>query len=187
MRPILANDTIDSMKGSFLNIMTVVILVGCYRISEHQDENRDEDNSNIDSSSDPFVDSETDTTSGQRGTGVWCDSTSGLYWQNPPYNQKTFKNDAIEYCGNLSLDNYDDWRLPKIQELITLIRGCDSIECGVTDPGCLEFSCGQGADCRPCSPSRRSWQRWVLLGSCSCWFLRRGFSIFLKPRLVRKL
>jgi Protein of unknown function (DUF1566) len=83
---------------------------------------------------------------------VWEDSTSGLMWQNASdccYR----RGDAESYCQNLSLGEYDDWRLPSISELRSLIRGCDATEtggsCGVTDD-CLEKSCRDDS-CYECS------------------------------------
>jgi hypothetical protein len=95
-------------------------------------------------------------------SGNWYDANSGLCWQNPPPDQEFTWEDAALYCDNLSLGGFDDWRLPDIQELISIMRGCvdgdttgdlSSSECGVTDPDCLNYDCLQQG-CKSCDPQQ---------------------------------
>jgi len=85
--------------------------------------------------------------------GVCFDNDSGLTWEEPI--EKEFKkwNEAVAYCENLQLDNHDDWRLPTISELRTLIRGCPSTEpggiCGISD-SCLSTTCEVNRSCMSC-------------------------------------
>ncbi|MBZ0272639.1 DUF1566 domain-containing protein [bacterium] len=85
--------------------------------------------------------------------GTWTDSSSGLTWQDPPLGKSLNWEEAIEYCENLDLDGHDDWRLPTISELRSLVRGCDATEpgvgfCAVTD-ACTDSDCSSNA-CRGC-------------------------------------
>ncbi len=83
----------------------------------------------------------------------WEDETSSLYWQNPEPGTGslcTFCNwdEASDFCSGLELGGHSDWRLPLIQELISLVRGCNQDDCEVTDPDCLEASCND--QCNSC-------------------------------------
>ncbi len=79
------------------------------------------------------------------------DSSSNLVWQNPPLFDLLPWKDADQYCEDLVAGGKDDWRLPDIDELKTLIRGCDTAQCDVTDPGCLQLSCKDSdPDCDWC-------------------------------------
>lgn len=57
---------------------------------------------------------------------IVIDSKTGLQWQdnykdNGNIKQLTWK-DAIAYCEGLTLDGYDDWRLPNIYELRSIVE-----------------------------------------------------------------
>jgi Protein of unknown function (DUF1566) len=80
-------------------------------------------------------------------SGVWTDPDSGLTWMDPPMQfQDNVKNweAAKAACAALDLDGQTDWRLPTIEELRTLIRGCPSTmpggTCEVTD-ACQDSTC----------------------------------------------
>ncbi len=84
----------------------------------------------------------------------WGDSTSGLCWQNPPSSSTMFASDAVTHCEDMTFGGHNDWRLPDIDELRSLIRGCEvngsDGACGVTDPGCLnKGTCRDG--CTSCA------------------------------------
>ena len=66
---------------------------------------------------------------------VCTDGDTGLVWQKEPTGDYMVWEDAQAHCDALSLDGFDDWRLPSISELRTLIRGCPETKsdgsCGV--------------------------------------------------------
>lgn len=84
--------------------------------------------------------------------GVVCtDSLSGLIWQHDADCCYDWQ-DAKTYCENLDLGGYSDWRLPSLDELRTLVRGCDATvtggDCTVTG-ACLDFAC-RNTPCNGC-------------------------------------
>ncbi|MCC6160422.1 MAG: DUF1566 domain-containing protein [Deltaproteobacteria bacterium] len=88
---------------------------------------------------------------------TWTDPTSGLTWLVEPLPFQSgwaFWPDALEACETLACSGYDDWRLPTISELRSLIRGCASTQfggsCGVTDD-CLWVDDCWGDGCSNCA------------------------------------
>ncbi len=77
------------------------------------------------------------------------DHATGLLWERAGNLQYTSHESAIMYCNNLSLAGFDDWRLPTIDELRTIIAGCPATmpggSCTASDPGCLGESCRPSA------------------------------------------
>ena len=110
------------------------------------------------------------------GTPLECsftDPATGLCWQEPPAPTARKWQDALSYCKAGGL------RLPKVQELRTLIRGCGTSECMVTDPDCLSSMCRQGAECSACDehagpgPGGCYWDI-SLTGSCDWYWTSSG-------------
>lgn len=55
------------------------------------------------------------------GDGTVSDLTTGLMWQKSPGDKKTF-DDAVKGASKTKLGGYNDWRLPTIKELYSLIN-----------------------------------------------------------------
>ena len=55
------------------------------------------------------------------GDGTVTDTVTGLMWQQTMDSKMTF-DEAIEYANNAKLGRYDDWRIPNIKELFSLIN-----------------------------------------------------------------
>ena len=53
-------------------------------------------------------------------TKIVTDNETDLQWQDNESATRTWKN-AIKYCEDLTLGNYDDWRLPNINELLSIV------------------------------------------------------------------
>lgn len=83
----------------------------------------------------------------------------GNMWSARSEKEMTF-NDAKDYCRHLTELEHNDWRLPTIDELRTLIKDCPKTEehgsCGFTDECLLEiieedydydFTCDEDSDC----------------------------------------
>ena len=79
-------------------------------------------------------------------------------WSLPRYETSYTQAAAIQFCDELELAGYSDWRLPKIEELTTLIRGCvdgqatgdfSRSTCTIGD-SCLASSCIDDPHCESC-------------------------------------
>jgi Protein of unknown function (DUF1566) len=116
----------------FILISTLAISLACSGGNDNDGKEKD----------DPGFGGEDDDDSNQGA--VWTDSDTGLWWQIVPEEKIRDFKDAIDYCEDLILGEFDDWRLPTISELRSVVRDCPNIEaggkCEVTD-NCLSFEC----------------------------------------------
>jgi len=56
----------------------------------------------------------------ENGDGTVTDTNTDLMWQQDGTSQRTWEG-ALAYCENLTLAGYNDWRLPNINELHSLV------------------------------------------------------------------
>jgi hypothetical protein len=106
------------------------------------------------------------------GQCPFSDVTTGLCWQDPPAEKSFTRSAAIAYCDAITDRGFADWRLPTVDELVSLVRGKDMSTCRAVDPRCLAPGCGQARPCsdldQPASPTGCYWDR-KLAGPCS-WY-----------------
>lgn len=95
-------------------------------------------------------------------------------WQNPSSEERMDWYEATQYCNDLVLDGYSDWRLPTIGELRYLIEGCEGSEapdgaCRVTDE-CVDHSLCSDEGCWGCEdeqgPNDGCYWKDELMGYC---------------------
>jgi len=109
----------------------------------------------------------------KRTQPYWVDPASGLTWENPPSEEERDRHSATAYCQNLDLGGFKDWRLPTIDELRTLIRGCPATQdggtCNVEEENCKSISC-RDMSCRGCPrievPANKCFWPKVIEGEC---------------------
>lgn len=120
-----------------------------------------------DADSDSDTDTDTDTDSDTNfgfdcGRDTCTDFSTGIVWQRVPAETGFNFDAARKHCSDLVLAENTDWRLPNIQELVTLLRGCvDGTEtgdesmstCEMTPAGCASSnSCEDTLSCSYCDP-----------------------------------
>lgn len=115
----------------------------------------------------------------------------GLLWQLSPPDRSMIHEQAVVYCAGSRLGGFEDWRLPTISELRTLIWGCPGRQwggaCKVADPGCLSKTCHAAASCGHCKEKAGPdggcyWEPGLWQGSCTdAWFYwsSSGFDKFV--------
>ncbi len=132
--------------------------------------------SDTDADTDTDTDADTDSSTEEyidcSGPDVWYDSTSGLCWENPGEDSNMRFFEASNTCQFSFVGGYDDWRLPNIDELRSLIRDCPETETGGVCPiedgsSYLDIS----VDCEGCgtltdSLLGRCFQDPILIGDC---------------------
>ncbi len=72
-----------------------------------------------------------------KGDGTISDAATGLTWQQDDGGSSMAWEDALAYCENLELAEADDWRLPNVKELQSLVdygRSPDTTNSAAIDP-----------------------------------------------------
>ncbi|MCK9523892.1 MAG: DUF1566 domain-containing protein [Proteobacteria bacterium] len=100
--------------------------------------------SESDSDNGPDTDTNTPDTSDPL---TWVDETTGLEWQVTPPEKGMEAWYAMKYCEDLDLNGRQDWRLPNLSELRSLIRGCPATETGGACPLTSECLDIEGGSC----------------------------------------
>ena len=54
------------------------------------------------------------------GDNTVTDNVTGLMWQQIPETDKQTWQEAVDYCNNLELGGYTDWRMPTVKELYSI-------------------------------------------------------------------
>ncbi|MCZ7582687.1 MAG: DUF1566 domain-containing protein [Deltaproteobacteria bacterium] len=94
-----------------------------------------------------------DNDSHHEDASVWTDPVTGLMWEVTPSSGFVNWDEARDHCDTLASDGHNDWRLPTISELRSLVRGCDRTDfdgpCPVSEE-CAERACQTG-DCFACN------------------------------------
>ena len=97
-------------------------------------------------------------------SGTPCyDPESEITWSAKSADQMTW-DDAVSYCENLEEYGYDDWRMPNIDELRTVVRNCEGSQTG-------------GA-CQVSDPDHLSSSDWS--GSCACDYIENNNGYYSK-------
>jgi len=102
--------------------------------------------------------------------GVYYDTGRGLMWQITPDPTYYAQYNAEEHCANLTIGDLDDWYLPDISQLRSLLVGCDKTDlggqCNIDVAGCTESSCRSG-NCDGCSRTDTCYWHTFWQGECS--------------------
>ena len=133
---------------------------------------------------------------------VFADTDSGLGWQNPSNYHADYAPEPIPegehhsvdwaaaaaYCEDLTWGGFDDWRLPSIDALRTLVDGCPSQafegSCPVHNNGCPAGDCID--ECPACDEENGPYWKTGLMGPAVAPSRTQGWSIdFLTAELSK--
>ena len=103
--------------------------------------------------------------------GVWVDESTGLMWQNEGVSLYGDEKRSVlmdDYCGKFTLAGYEDWRMPDIGELRSIIDHCEAMEtggsCGVSAT-CTDFyDCWSEESCQACERNNSGYLKEGLQG-----------------------
>lgn len=149
-----------------MNRISMLLLVLLWALSSVSCTEEDQETSISDTDTntekDPGPDTGSDSAVDTNCHSSWGfrDPNTGLCWQNPPDVHYMDWQQATDYCNDLATGGFTDWRMPDIDELISLLRGCnDGIageahtlsNCTMIPAGCATTdSCEEYASCGQC-------------------------------------
>jgi len=111
-------------------------------VDDSDDDDDDDDNDDNDVDDDDSDDDDNELI--DNGDGTASDDATGLMWQLVPDDNAMTWNDAVAHCEALTLADRDDWRLPTLDEMRSIVRGCAHTVTGgdcPTDDECLTWDC----------------------------------------------
>lgn len=148
------------MRAPLFAILIALVALDCSSVgsSAHAPDASASDtdsDTDVDTDVDGDTDTDADTGTGEcTGVCTWVDESTGLVWQNPPLDNRVYYENATAYCDGLELEGHDEWRLPTLSELRSLIRGCPLTvtggDCQLADD-CLTVECYEGEACNGCA------------------------------------
>ncbi len=112
----------------------------------------DGDTADGDTADGDTADGDTADGDSQPQESIWCDPVTNICWQDPPSPETMAQTDMVQYCDDLIWAGHQYWRAPCINDLRTLISGCNTTATGGDCPvsiNCLDLSCITG-DCAGC-------------------------------------
>jgi hypothetical protein len=76
----------------------------------------------------------------------WTDSSTGLMWQSGEVQNRTWQ-EAMDYCDGLDYEGYTDWKLPNLDELKSLVKGCDKTASCTVTTSCTGYTACHNDNC----------------------------------------
>ena len=142
------------MKILYSVLILIIALHGIIFLACSNSDNSKQGNSSDDDDYDDD-DSDDDDDDDDEPDHAWTDPDTGFMWQLNKIVGLHWDKSYL-HCSALEFAGYDDWRLPTISELRTLIRGCGKTitggECKVTDSCTSRVECWNSSSCGGCHP-----------------------------------